>query len=100
MSCVTFPIDAMLVEDRILVPPKDFRDQANAANEIAFIARSEAIHIITKLPKTRSGRIMRRLMRNVAEGRGLGDTTTLADPIGVVRLRARKKGRRRMAVIL
>jgi acetyl-CoA synthetase len=36
-----------------------------------------------ELPKTRSGKIMRRLLRDVAEGRDLGDTTTLADP-GVV----------------
>jgi acetyl-CoA synthetase len=34
---------------------------------------------VTELPKTRSGKIMRRLLRDVAEGRGVGDTTTLAD---------------------
>ncbi len=38
------------------------------------------------LPKTRSGKIMRRLRRDIAEGRSVGDTTTLADPAVVVRL--------------
>ena len=41
------------------------------------------------LPKTRSGKIMRRLLRDVAEGRDLGDTTTLADPAVVAELRRR-----------
>jgi acetyl-CoA synthetase len=39
------------------------------------------------LPKTRSGKIMRRLLRDIAEGKTLGDTTTLADPAVVARLR-------------
>ena len=41
------------------------------------------------LPKTRSGKIMRRLLRDVAEGRSLGDTTTLADPAVVDEIRRR-----------
>jgi acetyl-CoA synthetase len=41
------------------------------------------------LPKTRSGKIMRRLLRDVAEGRDLGDTTTLADPGVVEEIRKR-----------
>jgi acetyl-CoA synthetase len=40
------------------------------------------------LPKTRSGKIMRRLLRDIAEGKALGDTTTLADPSVVARLKA------------
>jgi acetyl-CoA synthetase len=39
------------------------------------------------LPKTRSGKIMRRLLRDIAEGRALGDTTTLADPAVVAKLK-------------
>ena len=39
------------------------------------------------LPKTRSGKIMRRLLRDIAEGRALGDTTTLADPTVVASLK-------------
>ena len=42
-----------------------------------------------ELPKTRSGKIMRRLLRDVAENRALGDTTTLADPAVVEELRER-----------
>jgi acetyl-CoA synthetase len=53
------------------------------ATEIGKIARPRQILLTPDLPKTRSGKIMRRLLRDVAEGRQLGDTTTLADP-GVV----------------
>ena len=44
------------------------------------MARPDDIYFAAELPKTRSGKIMRRLLRDVAEGRLLGDTTTLADP--------------------
>ncbi|MBS0607520.1 MAG: AMP-dependent synthetase, partial [Verrucomicrobia bacterium] len=44
------------------------------------IARPERIIFIGDLPKTRSGKIMRRLLRDVAEGRVAGDVTTLSDP--------------------
>lgn len=43
--------------------------------------------LVAELPKTRSGKIMRRLRRDIAEGRALGDTTTLADPSVVAALR-------------
>ncbi|GLJ62201.1 acetyl-coenzyme A synthetase [Microbacterium barkeri] len=49
------------------------------ASQIGAIARPREIYIVTELPKTRSGKIMRRLLRDVAEGREVGDTTTLAD---------------------
>jgi len=52
--------------------------------KIGKLARPDDIHFAADLPKTRSGKIMRRLLRDIAEGRALGDTTTLADP-GVVR---------------
>jgi acetyl-CoA synthetase len=42
-----------------------------------------------ELPKTRSGKIMRRLLRDVAENRALGDTTTLADPVVVQEIKER-----------
>jgi acetyl-CoA synthetase len=54
--------------------------QAQVAQEISPIARPREIHIVPELPKTRSGKIMRRLLRDVAEGRELGDTSTLVDP--------------------
>ncbi|WP_309068697.1 acetate--CoA ligase [Microbacterium sp.] len=49
------------------------------AEQIGAIARPRDIYIVGELPKTRSGKIMRRLLRDVAEGREVGDTTTLAD---------------------
>ncbi|MEZ5257912.1 MAG: hypothetical protein R2705_13750 [Ilumatobacteraceae bacterium] len=48
------------------------------ASEIGPIAKPKTIYFTPDLPKTRSGKIMRRLLRDVAEGRNLGDTTTLA----------------------
>ncbi|MFF3569201.1 acetate--CoA ligase [Nocardia jiangxiensis] len=47
--------------------------------QIGPIARPRDVYIVSELPKTRSGKIMRRLLRDVAEGREVGDTTTLAD---------------------
>lgn len=54
--------------------------KAHVAKKIGAIARPDDVIISAELPKTRSGKIMRRLLRDVAEGRALGDTTTLADP--------------------
>ena len=51
----------------------------HVATKIGAIARPKTIIFTDDLPKTRSGKIMRRLLRDVAEGRDLGDTTTLAD---------------------
>jgi acetyl-CoA synthetase len=52
----------------------------HVATKIGSIARPEDVLFAGDLPKTRSGKIMRRLLRDIAEGRALGDTTTLADP--------------------
>lgn len=57
---------------------KELKD--HVATKIGPIARPDDVIISAELPKTRSGKIMRRLLRDVAEGRALGDTTTLADP--------------------
>jgi acetyl-CoA synthetase len=59
----------------------------HVVHKIGAIARPEDIIFAADLPKTRSGKIMRRLLRDVAEGKALGDTTTLADPSVVARLR-------------
>ncbi|QHC58024.1 acetate--CoA ligase [Rathayibacter sp. VKM Ac-2760] len=53
--------------------------KAHVAEHIGAIARPKRIFLVQELPKTRSGKIMRRLLRDVAEGRAVGDTTTLAD---------------------
>ncbi len=57
--------------------------------KLGKIARPKTVVIVPDLPKTRSGKIMRRLLRDVAEGRGLGDTTTLADPDVVMEIQSR-----------
>jgi acetyl-CoA synthetase len=57
---------------------RELRD--HVAHEIGPIAKPRQILIVAELPKTRSGKIMRRLLRDVAEHRHMGDVTTLADP--------------------
>ncbi len=61
-------------------------------SEIGKIARPDDVHLCADLPKTRSGKIMRRLLRDIASGRALGDTTTLADPAVVDTLRRQYSG--------
>jgi acetyl-CoA synthetase len=61
--------------------PETVKELRNhVAIEIGAIAKPKKILIVAELPKTRSGKIMRRLLRDVAENRSLGDVTTLADP--------------------
>jgi acetyl-CoA synthetase len=59
----------------------------HVVQKIGAIARPDDIIFSADLPKTRSGKIMRRLLRDIAEGKALGDTTTLADPSVVARLK-------------
>jgi acetyl-CoA synthetase len=59
----------------------------HVVRKIGAIARPDQILFAADLPKTRSGKIMRRLLRDIAEGKALGDTTTLADPAVVARLK-------------
>jgi acetyl-CoA synthetase len=59
----------------------------HVVGKIGAIARPDDIFFASELPKTRSAKIMRRLLRDIAEGRVLGDTTTLADPNVVSRLK-------------
>jgi acetyl-CoA synthetase len=60
----------------------------HVVHKIGAIARPDDILFAADLPKTRSGKIMRRLLRDIAEGRALGDTTTLADAAVVARLKS------------
>jgi acetyl-CoA synthetase len=64
--------------------------RAQVAKEISPIAKPREIHVVPELPKTRSGKIMRRLLRDVAEGRELGDTSTLVDPTVFEAIRSSK----------
>jgi acetyl-CoA synthetase len=59
----------------------------HVVKKIGAIARPDQILFTADLPKTRSGKIMRRLLRDIAEGKALGDTTTLADPTVVAKLK-------------
>ena len=61
--------------------------KGHVAKKIGALARPDDILFTADLPKTRSGKIMRRLLKDIAEGRTLGDTTTLADPAVVAKLK-------------
>jgi acetyl-CoA synthetase len=61
--------------------------KSHVAKEIGAIARPERVLFIQSLPKTRSGKIMRRLLRDIAEGRSVGDVSTLADPAVIEQLK-------------
>ena len=61
--------------------------KAHAASAIGPIARPDDLLFAADVPKTRSGKIMRRLLRDIAAGKAVGDTTTLADPAVVARLK-------------
>ncbi|MDQ6836761.1 MAG: acetyl-coenzyme A synthetase, partial [Actinomycetota bacterium] len=63
--------------------------RTHVANRIGKFGRPKTVIFTDDLPKTRSGKIMRRLLKDVAEGRDLGDTTTLADPGVVEEIRKR-----------
>jgi acetyl-CoA synthetase len=63
--------------------------KAHVAKKIGALARPDDVIFSAELPKTRSGKIMRRLLRDIAEGRALGDTTTLADPAVVAQLKTK-----------
>ena len=61
--------------------------KGHVTKKIGALARPDDLIFASDLPKTRSGKIMRRLLRDIAEGKALGDTTTLADPAVVARLK-------------
>jgi acetyl-CoA synthetase len=61
--------------------------KGHVAKKIGALARPDDLIFSADLPKTRSGKIMRRLLRDIAEGKALGDTTTLADPSVVAALK-------------
>ncbi len=72
--------------------------RAHVADRIGKIARPASIVFTPELPKTRSGKIMRRLLRDVAEHRSLGDTSTLADPAVVDEIKTRAESERGVEV--
>ena len=64
----------------------------HVAQQIGAIARPRQVFVVTELPKTRSGKIMRRLLKDAAEGKEIGDTTTLADTAVMQTISARMRG--------
>jgi acetyl-CoA synthetase len=72
-------------------PSEDLRHELRdwVARKIGSIARPDDVFFTADLPKTRSAKVMRRLLRDIAEGRILGDTTTLTDPTVVEEIKTR-----------
>jgi acetyl-CoA synthetase len=66
--------------------------RAHVSDKIGGIARPDKVFFTTELPKTRSAKIMRRLLRDIAEGKVLGDTTTLADPTVLAAIKEQYEG--------
>ncbi len=75
-------------------PGSGFTDELreHVADRIGKLARAKAIYFADDLPKTRSGKIMRRLLRDIADGKELGDVSTLRDPSVVEELQAQVAG--------
>ena len=78
----------ILKEGNVASPALMAELKEHVVRKIGSIARPEDILFAADLPKTRSGKIMRRLLKDIAEGKTLGDTTTLADPSVVEKLRS------------
>jgi acetyl-CoA synthetase len=78
-----------------IASPDALKDEikSHVAKKIGALARPDDVIYAAELPKTRSGKIMRRLLRDVAVGRALGDTTTLADPAVVATLKTQYEDR-------
>ena len=87
-------IAAFVTLKKGIAPSEERREalKAHVVRKIGAIARPDDLIFTAELPKTRSGKIMRRLLRDIAEGKALGDTTTLADPSVVESLRKRYEG--------
>ncbi|MBM4418863.1 MAG: acetate--CoA ligase [Chloroflexi bacterium] len=84
LAAFVTPRAGIVADDRLIDTLK-----RHVATTIGPIARPDQIFITAELPKTRSAKIMRRLLRDIAEGRVLGDTTTLTDPAVVADIRER-----------
>jgi len=86
---------AAFVTPRIGFEPTDALNaelRRHVGEKIGAIARPDKLFFASELPKTRSAKIMRRLLRDIAEGRILGDTTTLADPTVMAEIKQKYEG--------
>jgi acetyl-CoA synthetase len=88
-------ISAFVTLKETASPSDSLKDELkkHVAHKIGALARPDDIFFSAELPKTRSAKIMRRLLRDIAEGRVLGDTTTLADPAVVASLKQQYEGK-------
>ena len=77
----------ILKEGSVAAPALADELKEHVVKKIGSIARPEDILFAADLPKTRSGKIMRRLLKDIAEGKTIGDTTTLADSSVIAKLR-------------
>ena len=86
-------ISAFVTLKEGIQPSDQLKDELknHVSTKIGSIAKPDDIFFTAELPKTRSAKIMRRLLRDIAEGRVLGDTTTLADPTVIAKLKAQAK---------
>jgi acetyl-CoA synthetase len=76
-----------LKQGNTMTPELQDAIKAHVAKKIGALARPDDVIYAAELPKTRSGKIMRRLLRDIAEGRALGETSTLADPSVIANLK-------------
>jgi acetyl-CoA synthetase len=86
---------AAFVTPRLGTEPSDALNaelRRHVGEKIGAIARPDKLFFASELPKTRSAKIMRRLLRDIAEGRVLGDTTTLADPTVMAEIKQKYEG--------
>ncbi len=86
-------ISAFVTLKEGIQPSDKLKDELknHVSTKIGSIAKPDDIFFTAELPKTRSAKIMRRLLRDIAEGRVLGDTTTLADPTVIAKLKEQAK---------
>ena len=82
------PVGFAVLKDGVDMDQQDLEKELVSIirKEIGAVACFRKSALVKRLPKTRSGKIMRRLLRDIADGKALGDTTTLADPSVVARL--------------
>jgi len=80
-------------------PSKELAERVknNVSKELGPIARPKNVYIVTDLPKTRSGKIMRRILVSISENRAYGDVTTLSNPEVVERIRELVQGTEKKA---
>ena len=87
------PLAFAVIKDPATIASPESRDRlesevmARVDDLLGSIGRPIAVHFVTQLPKTRSGKVLRRSIKAIAEGHDPGDLTTLDDPLGMEQIR-------------